>query len=125
ALQICAREGRRTARESGEEGVQAARRRQLRSRPVCGHEDAGLRSTGEGEHGQTDGSNTNERHTSWVFGSYAVPAVPRMRDARYFPAARTSASAPGLPTSWAEAGSPSSAGPQGRASAGQQSALKG
>src|SRR5207237_4264661 len=118
-------EGRRVFRVAGEEGVQAVRRCELRRPVVRGRADAGLRSTGESEHGQTDGSNTNERHTSWVFGSYEAAGVPRMRDDSSLPAARTSASSPGLPTNWTEAGRPSSAGPHGSANAGQPRALNG
>ena len=44
---------------------------------------------------------------------------------RKVPAAMTRASSPRGATSWIEAGSPCSAGPQGSASAGQPSALKG
>src|SRR5438132_11375258 len=91
-----ARERRRPVWIARKESVQAARRRELRGRVVCGRVDGGLRSTGEGEHGQTEGSNTNERHTSWVFGSYAPAGVPRRRDAASsLAAARTSASSPG------------------------------
>jgi len=55
----------------------------------------------------------------------AQPAIPRTRDSSSRPAASTRASAPVGPTSCTDAGSPSSAEPQGRARAGQPRTSKG